>query len=103
MKKVTSWNVIKFARIANNFSIANVAKMSGVSSVYINELERGVKTNPSYDIAEKIAESLNLTLYQLVEITNYYHSLQCDDNKKYRLTLTKTLEIINQNLDKDEN
>ena len=99
MKAKVDWRIIRIARIANNLSMSFISKESHVSYIYISQLERGIKINPSIDTISKICTSLNLTTPQLIELGEFYGKLNCCESKKYRLTLMKTLEMISKNID----
>ena len=57
--------VIRIARIANNYSMREVATLSGVSSPYICSLENGNR-KVTYKVFEKLAKVYNLAPYQLI-------------------------------------
>jgi transcriptional regulator with XRE-family HTH domain len=46
--------------------IKELSKKSGISLVYLYELERGVKNNPSIHIVSKIATALNIDIRDLL-------------------------------------
>lgn len=50
---------LKELRIKKGYSLDELAKLSGISVSYMNELEKGLKKNPSLDIVHKIAIALN--------------------------------------------
>lgn len=54
-------------------SMSELAERSGVTKSYLNALERGIKTNPSIQILEKIAGVLDMELGSLVR---YVHDRQ---------------------------
>lgn len=58
-------NGIKKERLKLKFSIYDVAKKSGLTPGYISNLERGERNNPSKDVMEKIAESLDKTVAEI--------------------------------------
>ena len=94
MGSAKSYNkVIKIARIANNYSMKEVAELSGISSPYICSLENGNRKVTS-NVLEKLAKVYNLEPYQLMELVEYYEGLEADESVKYKLTLLKTLEIV---------
>ena len=42
-----------------------LARKSGVSAIYISELETGKKTNPSLEVSKKLAAALKVNLDSL--------------------------------------
>ena len=50
---------LKELRIKKGYSLDELAKLSGISVSYMNELEEGSKRNPLLDIVHKIAIALN--------------------------------------------
>lgn len=57
---------IKTHRNERKISQRALAKASGVSFAYIQQLEKGLKKNPSLDILNKIADALDITLDELL-------------------------------------
>jgi len=90
-------NALKIARHANNMTIETASSRSGVSRSYLNEIERGLKTFPSNQIIEKLAKAYGLQLFQIKELSAFYKSLNMEEERKFRLTLMKTLEMIENN------
>ena len=88
MKKISEWVAIKIARKANNYQIRDLSKRSSVSSSYISEIENNHR-KPTLKTLEKLAEALNLHLYQLFMLQEYYDELETEEKEKYRLTLLK--------------
>lgn len=94
----TIYMILKIARDANRMTVQVASAISGVSSVYLSEIERGVKTNVSSEYLAKLADAYNLSVSQIEELVTFYESVDGDDERKYRLTLMKTLQIIDDNL-----
>ncbi|MBQ8042979.1 MAG: helix-turn-helix domain-containing protein [Clostridia bacterium] len=92
--------VLKIVRHANNMSLAAASSVSGVSAVYISELETEKKNNVSEEYLKKLAGGYGLQLCQIVELEDYYTSLDVEEKRKFRLTLMKVLEMIENNIDK---
>lgn len=59
--------IIREVREKKNMKKTELAKLVNVSSTYIAQLEKGVKTNPSIDILVKIAKSLDIDITSLVD------------------------------------
>ncbi len=96
MEKTSEWEAIRIARKANNYQIKDLARISGMSNSYISEIENHHK-KPSLKALEKLAKALNLHLYQLFMLQEYYEELEKDEKEKYRLTLWKALDMIVEN------
>lgn len=94
----TIYIILKIARDANRMTAQVASAISGVSSVYLSEIERGKKTNVSTEYLTKLADAYNLNVSQIEELATFYESVDGDDERKYRLTLIKTLQIIDDNL-----
>lgn len=80
---------IKKYRYAKNYSQRDLAKLVGVSSGYIGDIERGGKSKNSsisMDNICKISEVLGVTLDDLAGLNL--------ENKRDRIDLTKSPEII---------
>ncbi|WAM36575.1 helix-turn-helix domain-containing protein [Caldicellulosiruptor acetigenus] len=57
---------IRHLRKEKGLTQKELAKLTGISQSYISELEAGIKTNPSIEIAKRIAEVLEIDICQLV-------------------------------------
>lgn len=53
-------------RMRKGLSMSELAERSGVTKSYVNALERGIKTNPSIQILEKISAVLEIEAGVLV-------------------------------------
>ncbi len=62
-----SYTRIKYLRKQKNWSLRKLGLESGVSFVYIRELEAGKKKRPSLDVIERIANALGATIFDLRE------------------------------------
>jgi XRE family transcriptional regulator, master regulator for biofilm formation len=49
-------------RLEKKISISELAERSGVAKSYISKLEKGIKTNPSIQLLEKVADALEVTI-----------------------------------------
>ncbi len=57
--------LIKKYRVKANLSQKELAKLLGISTAYLCELETGKKRNPSITLMIEIAEILNVSLEEL--------------------------------------
>lgn len=53
---------LKRIRKSKNMGVNELSRMSGVNASYISALERNIKTNPSMDMLNKIAEVLEVSI-----------------------------------------
>ena len=60
-------DVIRNLRMEKGLSPGELAKQSGVSRPYLWQLESGGKTNPSFDVLEKLACALGVTVSDFSE------------------------------------
>lgn len=58
---------IKELRNLKGFSISGLAAKVGISKGYLSDIEKGVKTNPSTEALEKIANALDVNVSDLFE------------------------------------
>lgn len=67
---------IKHLRLKKGYSITRLAEKAGISKSYLSHLEKGLNNNPSLQMLEKIAFSLNTTIDELIEAesSNYISS-----------------------------
>lgn len=89
--------VLKIARHATNMTLMEASLVSGVSLPYISDLERQRKSNISVEILEKLAKVYDLQLFQMIELEVYYSNLDLPEERKFRLTLMKALEMMESN------
>ena len=59
--------MIKEVREKKNMKKTELAKLVNVSSTYIAQLEKGIRTNPSIDVLVKIAKILDIDITSLVD------------------------------------
>lgn len=53
---------IKKARLSKSLTIKDLADSTGLTVGYLSNLERGEKTNPSYEVIQKIANALSVPI-----------------------------------------
>ena len=73
--------VLRIARIANDMTITDTSKKTGVSKSYITEIEKG-KKHPKYNILMKLLYEYQSDLEEFEKIDKYYDSLL---NKKRKI------------------
>lgn len=87
--KSSKLNVFRMLRQCMGYNLKELEKLTGVSSVYLNELERGVKKKPSMEIISKIAKAYGIKEYTLW----YLFSEQRGNDLHYQEYLLKSLEM----------
>ncbi|SRR6266568_1648505 len=60
---------IRYLRQGKNLSLADLAKMSGVSKTYISDLENGLGGRPNVQYLYKIATALETTIDALIKLS----------------------------------
>ena len=95
--------VLAIARHANNMTRVEVQITSGVSLVYIGELENEKKTNVSEEILTKLGKVYDLSLEQIYELASFYSCTSLSEKRKFRQTLKKALEMMENNIQEDAN
>lgn len=96
MKNAKQLNIYKLLRQIWGLSLNALSLKSGVSSVYLNQLETGVKSNPSDEILAKIAGIYGIKVSTL----KFFLSKQEDESEFYRNYVLSSLEEYAQNTKK---
>ncbi|AFM41044.1 putative transcriptional regulator [Desulfosporosinus acidiphilus SJ4] len=61
---------IRYKRELMKLSLSELSEITGISSSYLNRLEKGDRKAPSYPIMELIARGLNLNLSELLSLAS---------------------------------
>lgn len=61
-------STIKYLREKRGYSLKGLEEITGISSSYINRLERGERASPSYTIIKKLADALCIDVIELLHI-----------------------------------
>nr|DAI90551.1 MAG TPA: helix-turn-helix domain protein [Caudoviricetes sp.] len=59
-------NILEISR-KRNISLYRIAKDSGVSESYVNDIVHGRKDNPSIKLLKKIADTLDVSIQDLIK------------------------------------
>jgi XRE family transcriptional regulator, master regulator for biofilm formation len=59
--------VLKHYRDERGMTINELSYSAGISKSYISSIERGLQKNPSIQVLQKLADTLNISLNQLLE------------------------------------
>ena len=85
--------VLKALRIAHDYTITQVAQLSGCGSWTISSTENGNR-KVSNKMLEKITSIYDIDIFQVKDLIRYYDSLDFDESTKYQLTLLRTLNML---------
>jgi XRE family transcriptional regulator, master regulator for biofilm formation len=58
--------ILKFYRDERGMTINELSHLAGISKSYISSIERGLQKNPSIQVLQKLADTLNISLSQLL-------------------------------------
>jgi transcriptional regulator with XRE-family HTH domain len=67
---------LRKARAIQGMSLEAAAGPAGISATYLHKLERGVVNNPSPRILARIAVSVGVSYFRLMELAGYLDELQ---------------------------
>lgn len=90
--KIVGENLRKI-RIKKNITQSEISKLTGISNVYLSNLEKGIKKNPSIKILEKIASALNVSVDEF-----FKEDVQKEDDPDEELSLSEILRGIYNNV-----
>src|SRR5574344_1064487 len=88
--------IIKQVRIKKNITLYKLAKNTGISIGYLQELENNKKHNPTFEILQNIANVLNVSIKSLFCEAVEMKSLKKEMYKridKYEINAPEVLEI----------
>lgn len=85
-------NVIENARIVKKISQRELAKLSGISRSSLNDIINGKIKKVDVDSLKKIAETLDLSLTNLLKVASYDEFLDYLSLDKYKNKSTKDLK-----------
>lgn len=63
--KIIGSNIRKI-RTEKGITQTEIQKLTGISNVYLSNIENGIKNNPSTEVLEKIAKALGVTFSELI-------------------------------------
>ncbi|WP_272867409.1 helix-turn-helix domain-containing protein [[Bacillus] enclensis] len=84
---------LKLYREERGMTINELSHLAGISKSYISSIERGLQKNPSIKVLQRLADTLDISLSQLLEFTT--ESISIDEewlhlvNKAMEEGLTK--------------
>ena len=62
--------MLKSMRTDRGFSLNKLSQLTGISKSYLSLIERDIQRNPSLDVLEKLAQSFNIEVEDLVKKNN---------------------------------
>ena len=95
-------NIIENARIAKEISQRELAKLSGISRSTLNDIINGKIKKVDVDSLKKIAETLDLSLTNLLKVAGYDEFLDYLSLDKYKNKSTKDLKEMIEKYKKSE-
>ena len=58
---------IRELRVASDLSISELANRSGIAKSYLSYIERGLRTNPSIEVLEKLCTALHVDIRAVIQ------------------------------------
>ena len=95
-------NIIENARIAKGISQRELAKLSGINRSTLNDIINGKIKRVDVDSLKKIAETLDLSLTNLLKVAGYDEFLDYLSFDKYKNKSTKDLKEMIEKYKKSE-
>lgn len=86
--------VIKSFRLVNDLTVSKVSDLTGISSIYVGELERGIKKNASQDTLSKLAKGFNVSLEFIVGLINYGYIVDSSLDKNDEISIEHKDKIL---------
>ena len=82
---------VKQYRKEHNLSYRAMAEKCDCSFQYLQKLEQGIITKPSYDMLEKIAKGMNMTVPQLVSVSGINPSINSNGETEFWMPKENTI------------
>lgn len=89
-------NIFRILRLCMGLSLNDMASKCGVSAVYLNELERGIKLKPSDQILEKIAVACGIKTDTLRFFIEEHDGKELDYQKYLLQSLEKYAQSVQE-------
>ena len=86
--------VIKSFGLVNDLTVSKVSDLTGISSIYVGELERGIKKNASQDTLSKLAKGFNVSLEFIVGLINYGYIVDSSLDKNDEISIEHKDKIL---------
>lgn len=91
-------NIFRVLRLCMGLSLSDMAEKCGVSAIYLNELERGIKSNPSPQMLERIAKACGIKIGTL----RFFLETKSGQALDYQQHLLQSLEEYAQSKQREE-
>ncbi|WP_342432916.1 helix-turn-helix transcriptional regulator [Neobacillus sp. FSL H8-0543] len=89
---------LKKLRDEKGISLGKLSEMTGISKSYISLLEREIQTNPGLDILEKLAETFDVEVEELVRKDSGFSTLISSGKAHVKSTLKVEIELSEDQL-----
>ncbi|WP_063601979.1 helix-turn-helix domain-containing protein [Clostridium coskatii] len=97
---------IKNIRLFKRLGLNETAKKAGISGSYLSNIEKGIKTNPSTETLQKIADALGVSVNEFFDSENIsndnINNTKPELNKRDLRDIAKDVDSIMDKLDKKE-
>ncbi|CAH2714461.1 hypothetical protein BACCIP111895_01624 [Neobacillus rhizosphaerae] len=91
-------NKLKRSRTEKGYSLTRLSELTGISKSYLSLIERDIQTNPSLDILEKIAKSLNVDVEYFVKSEKRDSNLSFNEKHPVKSIIKFEIELSEQQL-----
>ncbi|WP_254871150.1 helix-turn-helix domain-containing protein [Bacillus sp. Marseille-Q1617] len=81
-------DILKHYRDERGLTINELSQLAGISKSYISSIERGLQKNPSIQVLQKLADTLNISLTQLLK----FKSDDISVDEEWLQLVTKAIE-----------
>ncbi|RWZ58941.1 helix-turn-helix domain-containing protein [Halobacillus fulvus] len=88
---------MKVIRLKRGYSISELAQLSNVSKSYVSEIEKGAQTNPSLNVLQRLAVTLDVPVDHLVAEPRTKMAEQLDHE-----WVTLIRQAMDENVDKKD-
>lgn len=88
---------LKKLREDKGYSLTKISELTGISKSYLSLIERGIQTNPSLDILEKIAIALETDVETIVRNVNSSNGREPPTMNKLKVEIELSKEQLSPN------
>ncbi|MEC1523512.1 helix-turn-helix transcriptional regulator [Neobacillus niacini] len=91
-------SILKILRIEKGLSLSKLSEQTGISKSYLSLIERNIQSNPSLEILEKLAETLDVAVEELVRREKEEKPLFCNGSLQIKSKLKLEIELSDDQL-----
>lgn len=91
-------NKIKMLRIEKGLSLSKLSERTGISKSYLSLIERNIQRNPSWEVLEKLAKTLDVAVEDLVRRKKEETPLFCNGELQVKRKLKVEFELSDDQL-----